>query len=219
MKKQTAPLSTGADQILNLLPKKFITLSLAEQRTALQIYRWLASGQPLSVEQLSALTGISSVETKQLLDSWPGVYLNEDSEIIGFWGITIAKMGHELKFGRQLVYAWCAWDAIFIPQLIGKQAQVTSTCKVTGQPIVLTIDPDGSIHPPDMDIYVSLLSLNASDMMDDVITHFCHYIYFFSSQEAGQEWTAENESTFLLPLPEVEELSKRKNALQFGAVL
>ena len=40
------------------------------------------------------------------------------------------------------LYAWCALDTLFLPDLMGRSADVESTCPVTGQEIQLTVAPD-----------------------------------------------------------------------------
>jgi alkylmercury lyase len=219
MDVQIETIRFDADQVLQLLPDEFTQLSLNEQKTAIQIYRSLAKGHAVTVGQLSKLTGISPEETGQFAQIWPGVYFNDQLEIIGFWGIALSRMGHKLRFGSHQAYAWCAWDAIFLPELVGEKAEIESTCAITGKPINITVAPDGRISNQDGEIYISFLSLDAADMMNDVVSNFCHHIYFFSSKEAGEEWVSKNSGTFLLSLKEVEQISKRKNALQFKDVL
>lgn len=53
----------------------------------------------------------------------------------------------------------------------------------------------------------------------NVVTSFCHYIFFLASAEAGARWTARHEGTFVLTLSQAIELAKRANAATLGAAL
>src|SRR5439155_14324278 len=60
--------------------------------------------------------------------------------MIGFWGLSIGPMPHRLIVNRQSLYAWCAWDTLFLPELLGVTAEIESRCPTTGRPITLTVD-------------------------------------------------------------------------------
>jgi len=125
-------------------------------------------------------------------------------------------MKHSFRVDGQQLYTWCAWDALFIPQIINKTAHVESTCPITNAKINLTVTPEGIVEHSPEDIVVSMINPDAGKFNADIIKNFCHFIYFFSSENAGKEWVAKNEGTFLLTLEEAQELSKQKNALQYS---
>lgn len=208
------------DEILRLLPENFINLSIEEQRVAIQIYRSLSEGIPLSIEKLSKLlVNISVYEITKILESWTGIFYNKKKELIGFWGISIIRMNHKLSIENQKAYAWCAWDAIFIPELINKNVIVDSICPVTKESISLTVTPEKIEAQNHEDIYVSFPEPDVANIMENIVENFCHYIYFFSSKEAGEKWISECKGTYLLSLNEVQQLSKRKNHQQFADIL
>lgn len=106
------------------------------------------------------------------------------------------KMNHKLSIENQKAYAWCAWDAIFIPEIINKNVIVESICPITKESINLTITPDKIEAQNHKDIYVSFLEPDVASIMENVVANFCHYIYFFSSKEAGEKWISEHEGTY-----------------------
>jgi alkylmercury lyase len=65
--------------------------------------------------------------------------------MIGFRGLALPAMPHRLQVDGRTLHAWCAWDTLFLPQLIGKPAGVESTCPTTEQTIRLTVTPDGRL--------------------------------------------------------------------------
>lgn len=51
------------------------------------------------------------------------------------------------------------------------------------------------------------------------IKSFCHFVHFFASREAADEWTAGHEGTFVLSIDEGFEIARRTNHARFGAAL
>lgn len=204
------------DKILELITEYFLTLSEKRQLISIYIYKQLAKGQPVSIDTIATLVDLPEKEVKSILDSWPGVYYDDNQEIHGYWGLAIPKMNHSFKVDGQQLYTWCAWDALFIPQIINKTAYVESTCPVTNTKINLTVTPEGIVENSPENIVVSMINPDAGKFNEDVIKNFCHFIYFFSSENAGKEWISKNEGTFLLTLKETQELSKAKNYQQYN---
>src|SRR5580658_7314438 len=60
---------------------------------------------------------------------------------------------------------------------------------------------------------------DSSRFQQDIVQNFCHYIHFFRSRKDAEVWTAKTPGTFILSLDEATELARRKNQLQFGALL
>ena len=205
-----------ADKLVRAMPE----LEQAEQRLAIELYRLLAAGGPVSPERLARRAALPPGRVARLLESWPGVYFDLRGNVIGFWGLAqaAAMPPHRFEVGGQKLSTWCAWDALFLPVILGKSARVESTCATTGERISLTVGPDGvgEVSPP-----AAVLSFlrPGEKFDDDVILNFCHYVLFFSSEEAGSEWVSRREGAFLLTLGEGFELGRHVVERAFGAGL
>jgi len=212
---QTNLLSKLADMIAGLLP----ALSDNERRVSLKLYRLLACGSPVAAEQIAEALSMPLEVVRNILDGWPGVYYNDEGGITGYWGLAIEKRGHRFEVDGVELSTWCAWDTLFIPAIIGKTAHVESICPVTKENISLTVWPDGikSVAPPD--IHVSFVTPDTDKFRKDIISNFCHLVYFFSSKEAASQWVFEHEGTFTLTLDEAFELGGRKNEAQYKNML
>ena len=77
-----------AVDIAGALPK----LDRTQQRVAVELYRLLADGQPVEHERLARHAGLPLSRVTEALSSWPGVYQNDQGPVIGFWGLSLAKM-------------------------------------------------------------------------------------------------------------------------------
>ena len=148
-----------------------------------------------------------------------GVYRDEAGRVVGYWGLAISEMSHRFEVNGRRLSTWCAWDTLFIPELLGKVAQVESLCPVSGKAIRLSVGPDGlrSVEPEGT--VVSFLAPDESGFRRDVISAFCHYIHFFSSAEVGADWLERNPGTFLVSLPDAFRLGRMKNQMQYKEVL
>jgi len=196
----------------------FPDLSATDQRIAVGLYRLLAEGEPVSPDRLAQHLDLSAHLVKEVLDSWPAVYFNDESDVIGFWGLALQEMPHRFKVNGRQLYTWCAWDSLFIPELLGKTAEVESTCPTSGEIISLTVSPTRVENFSPEGAVVSFLSPTTSFDMN-VIAGFCHYVLFFSSEENGKQWIANHEGTFLLTLEQAHEIGRLTNKATFGAAL
>lgn len=119
-------------------------LDPGEQTVALALLRTLAKGEPVSEQALAAASGAPEPTIREALGSWPGVFRDEDGRVVGFMGPSVAEFGeHRIELGGRMLTAWCAWDTLFLPELLGGAARVRSRCPVTSKQISLTVGPDG----------------------------------------------------------------------------
>jgi alkylmercury lyase len=189
-----------------------------ERQLALAVYRLLAAGEPVPASALAPELGGSEAEIAATLESWPGVFRSDDGRIVSFWGLAIPEMPHRFRVDGRELHTWCAWDALFIPELIGIPAEVESHPPLSGEPVRLVVAPDGIREVVPEATVVSMLS-PAEAFDQRVIMSFCHFVHFFPSPEDGAEWIAQHPGTFLLTVPEAHELGRIVNAKRFGAGL
>ncbi|MGH7408236.1 MAG: organomercurial lyase, partial [Candidatus Methylomirabilales bacterium] len=100
-----------------------------------------------------------------------------------------------------------------------KTARVESSCPVTGDRIRLTVTPEGVEQLDPAGAVMSFLTPEEVKFRENVILHFCHYVYFFSSPEAGSRWVSEHPGTFLLSVNDAYDLGRRKNQAQYTDAL
>lgn len=213
-------LLSNRKRVLNTLdafPDSFLHLVDDEQRISLSIYRLLGQAEPVPPVNVARHCGVAEDRVRERLDAWPGVYRDNEGSIVGYWGLAIAEMTHRLFLADRTVYAWCAWDALFIPELLGEPARVTSKSPVSGDPVHLAVSPDHVDSATNM--YVSFLEPEEGKLTEDVIGSFCHYVHFFPSVDEGRQWVADHPGTFLLTLAHAFELGRRKNARQYPNLL
>ncbi len=213
------------DQYWQALEAALPTFAEDEQRAAVTLYRELAKGSPVSTRQFAAALDVPVASAEDLLgrDSIRGfVYPDEEGNVLGFGGLAAAPMPHKLDLDGRTRWTWCAWDSLFIPEILGEQAQIESRDPQTGTTIRLTVTPEGVRSQEPETIVVSFVALDAelfNSSADNVMGSFCHFVFFFESWESGEAWATEHEGTFLLTLDEAAELAKRVNVRNWGVAL
>jgi alkylmercury lyase len=206
-------------EILDRFTEVFPKLDDRKRRIALSTYRRLAQGVPVSQEEIACDAGSPAEEVERILGDWMGVYTDLDGRVCGFWGLAIPEMKHRFEVDGVRLHTWCAWDALFLPEVLERTARVESVCEQSGQPVRLTVSPSGVESAEPASLFVSFLLPDACRFGSDIINRFCHYINFFRSRPDGEAWIAKNPGTFLLTLDEAVELARLKNRVQFGALL
>lgn len=207
----------AVDDLVTAVSELFPRLTPNEQRISVALYRMLAEGRPVAREALAARIGRPFAEVDAVLRGWYGVFYDAAEEIIGYWGLTLSEGKHRVRVNGRTLYTWCAWDTLFIPQILGAGAEVESTCPVTGNTVRLTVGSQG-VDAASPDTVVSFVTPEQAKIKENVVRHFCCYIHFFSSAKAAEEWLSKYPGTRLLALDEAWALGREKNAMQYGDV-
>jgi alkylmercury lyase len=198
----------GIDTIAEALKAAVPTLDPAEQRVALQLYRLLLAGKPVTTADLATSIGTDVGLVEAALGRWPGVFRDRKGRIVGFWGLAIRGMPHRLMTDQGAITTWCALDPLIIAPLVTEAARVESADPVSGEPIRLTVTPTGVRDLAPGDAVVSMLA-PVGPFRHDVVESFCHFVHFFASEETGARWLADHPGTFLLTVDEAFEVASR----------
>lgn len=196
-----------------------------EQRIAVTLYRELAKGQPVDPSQLGRALGVAAADARGLLEPdsiKPFVFPDEQGRVLGFGGLAAVPMHHRLEVDGRTLWTWCAWDSLFIPEILGKRARVASPDPETRELVQLVVTPHRIESAAPEDAVVSFLMPDASDFdttAANVMKTFCHFVFFFVSRSSGERWVGKHPGTFLYSLNDSFALAKRLNARNFGLEL
>lgn len=150
------------------------------------------------------------------------VYPDHQGRVLGFGGLAAAEMQHRFEVDGRRLWTWCAWDSLFIPEILGKQARVTSRDPESGETVRLVVSPEQVESVEPKDAVVSFLVPDAEQFRTsaaNVMAQFCHFVFFFTSRASGERWTAKHPEAFLYSVDEAFALAKRLNAKNFGTEL
>jgi alkylmercury lyase len=211
----------SVDEYWRALEPHLQTFTPEEQRVAVSLYDELARGAPVDAAQLALALGVSTSESQRLLERDAlkrFAYCDDRGRVIGFGGLATAPMHHAFEVDDRALWTWCAWDSLFIPEILGRSARVTSPDPETGKVVRLVVSPDRVESVDPNGVLISFVQPDAQAFEGsaaNVMAQFCHFIYFFSSRSSGECWVSKHPGAFLYSLDEAFELAKRLNARNF----
>lgn len=217
--EQSRRVKTDGKALARVFIEAFPVMAASDQRLALTLYRLLAKGRAVSPEDLASALARPVENIQRTLGQWPGVFYDDRGRVVGFCGLSVEEMKHCLEVNGTIVYAWCAWDTLFLPALIGASAAVFSRCAQTDEPIRLTVSPERIDSLEAASVVISFLEPDERELRENVSASFCHFVHFFRDREAGSRWTARHPGTFLLTLDEAFEIGQRVNVTRYRDVL
>ena len=191
------------------------------QRALLTLYRLIAGGEPVSVERLAVKLGLDDDAVRSLLGRLPPstFQYDEPGRIIGFGGLSQSPTRHRFTVGGRGLYTWCAFDGLFLPELLDSPGRITTACPVTRVDIRLTVTPDG-VEKTDPDgVVMSFVMPETAGYRADLRGTFCRYVNFFASDQAGTAWLTENPGAAILSLAEAYALGRIRNETGFKDML
>jgi alkylmercury lyase len=206
------------DDVAARIVRVFPELDRIKQHLSLELYCLLAEGQPVSRAVLAQRVRIPIETVDRILDSWPGVFSNAQRQVVGYWGLAIPAAyasPHRFKIDGRTLSAWCAWDTLFLPQLLGRTAEIDSIAPNASDRIHLTVTPDRVERVEPADAQMSFLLPDAAEVHKDVLTAFCHFVHFFPSRQSAESWGAQHPGTFMLSIDNAHALARRKNWIQY----
>lgn len=206
-------------QLSDHLVQAFPVMDKLEQNIALIIYRLLAEGSAVSKITISKVSGQSIDSVEKTIQTWTEIIYDNENNITDFLGLSIKETRHRLNIDATTVYTWCAWDTLFIAELINKPINVHSVCPVTNKNIQLDVSIDGVKPINNENIMVSFLKPNKSKLNKNIQASFCCYVFFFFNRKAGERWLIEHDDAFLLSLDEAFTVGKKFNAARYNLVL
>ncbi len=161
----------------------------------------ITRGKPVTPATLQASLQVSQNELEQRLAKLPpDVEFDQAGNIVGL-GATLVPTSHRFQMGGKLLYTWCAFDTVLFPPSLHVEAQVQSTCPVTGQPITFVATPEGTVQ--DLFPAGSVMSLIVpAERSDCTRATFCQQSLFFQSEQAAAAFLVDHPDVLLLSVEE-----------------
>jgi alkylmercury lyase len=189
------------------IPQEALDLDL---RLTVRTIQALSRGKPVSPEQLAEiwevpLEQVRSVLARAVLAGRAEV--NSQGDLVG--GIlSLIPTPHRISIGGKQLYAWCAYDAIYVPGLVGKTAEISTQDPITGDPIKIIITPDSVADVQPEGSVVSVVGVE-SDMRGGPKSPRCTQMLFFGSRDSAHQWLQGRPDMSILTAEEVFEIARQ----------
>lgn len=207
-------MDTPSIDIPTLVEELLAVDGLFDQRDAhiaVALYRLLADGKPVNAERLAAQAGRTASQTAEWLRGADRAERDQAGNIVAFQGFSLQPTQHLVEVDGRRLYAGCAADTLFLPELIGRAAQVRSSDPITGQPVSLSLQADGSVGDLQPATAVVSFAVPTTKIEAVAIPAACGPINFFATPESGHDFTTRVQGTFLLTIDQGMELARRIN--------
>jgi alkylmercury lyase len=189
------------------IPQEALDLDL---RVTISTMQALAKGKPVSPDQLAKVWEMPLEQVRLILAgaSEAGqAEVDSQGDLVGAV-LSLIPTDHRISMGGKQLYAWCAYDAIYAPGVVGKTAQITSRDPVTGEPIGIAITPDGIADLQPEGSVVSVVG-GDTDMKGGPESPRCSQMLFFGSRETADKWLQGRADVSVLTVEEVFEIARQ----------
>ena len=156
---------------------------------------------------------------EEVLEALPPSWIERDGagRITGFCGLGLAATRHRLTAGGGTLFAWCAFDCLFLPEILGQELGVASTCPATGTEVALAVSPEGIARARPEGTVMSFVTPDIGARRRDLRQVFCRHINFFASAEAAASRQG-GDNSLVLDLTDAHALARRRNHAVFAEV-
>jgi alkylmercury lyase len=165
--------------------------SILPHRFELQALRLLTKGAPVSAEMLAVKLDIPTnlaqlvFEASRAKGEW-----DREGRLIGS-ALSLVPTPHRFKIMGKDLFAWCAYDTIFLPGLLGMTAEVVSPDPLNGELVKLVITPTG---PESYIPETAVLSLfQGTEPASGPESPVCTNSHYFISRVSAEAWSKDRQ--------------------------
>ena len=190
---QHPPLETIAERLSE-------QLQCEQEDLCIQIIQQVTCGKPVVPAALQTALQVSRDELEHRLASLPDTEFDSQGNVVG-WGVTLVPTRHRFQIDGKSLFTWCAFDTVLFPPSLLAEAQVQSTCPITGHPITFVATSSGMIK--DLAPASSVMSLIIpAERSECVRATFCEQSLFFESEHAAISWVTAHPEAVVLSIEE-----------------
>jgi len=187
------------------------------QKLSVGIYRLLGNGTAVTFAALAQKLSMDVKETGTLLSELPpsAIQYNDGGVITAFIGLSLAPTPHRLLLDHRVLYTWCVFDGLFLPEILGKSANIITHCPVTGEKISVHLASDKLISYEPRDAVMSVVTPDAQSCRNNLRGAFCEHVSFFLDTETFRLWAENKENIKMMALEDAYLLARQQNKARY----
>ncbi len=207
----TNKLETALGRLNTVLPLKERQEACGEQIKKLhqQILRsFVTRGRVLTKDEMSSQVS-NPEEAIRFLEDNDMVVFSGDGEPTGAYPFTMEPREHRIRVNGYEVNAMCALDALAVSPMFDMATEITSRCRVTGDPVYIK---QSGKHIENMnkagDVHFGII-WGAASTDSCCADSLCTEMIFLRDRETAEQWLAED--------PDNREIFGLQEAVEFGS--
>ena len=192
-------------EVYEAIPQEALELDL---RVTIRTIQALAEGKPVSLDELARIWEMPLEQVQLVVDGAVAAGRVEVDSLGRLVGgvLSLNPTDHRISMDDKQLYAWCAYDAIYTPSVVGKTAQIESQDPVTGATLKMTITPAEVEDVRPSGAVVSIVGVE-TDMKGGPNSPRCSQMLFFGSRESANQWLQGRTEVSILTVKEAFELA------------
>ena len=137
------------------------------------------------------------------------VTFSESGEPVGAYPFTMSEREHRVRVNGHAVHAMCALDALAIGPMFEEITQITSQCRVTGEPVKIQMSGETLQNLDEVrDVHLGI-AWGAADVASCCADSLCLDMIFLRDNETAHKWLSDE--------PEGREIFTLQEAVQFSS--
>ncbi len=207
----TDKLETALDRLNRILPLKERQEACGEQIKKLhqQVLRsFVTRGRVLTRDEISDQVS-NTEEAVRILRDYDMVVFADNGEPTGAYPFTMEPREHRIRVNDHAINAMCALDALSVSPMFDMKTEITSQCRVTGDPVnikqsgtdIENMDEAGNVH------FGIIWGAASTDSC--CADSLCTEMIFLRDSETAEQWLAED--------PDNREIFGLQDAVEFGS--
>lgn len=139
--------------------------------------------------------------------------------IVGVAGLTRVPTLHRITAGARGCYGWCAWDCLFLAEILATELRFESPCPSGAGLVSMTVSANGieSMQPDTAHITFALA--DASGFSNRLREVFCAHVRACSDPRAAMAFCKHEPTRVAISAHEAYELGRHRNRIVFGDLL
>ncbi len=190
------------------------------QRLSVELFRVLGRGAPATREQLGIACGLPMERIDQLLFAFPptNFRFNEQGQVIAFGGLSLVPTHHRFQTGDVELYTWCVFDALFLPEILGRPATLVTHCPGSGAELTVDLAPRKLSSVSPSGCVMSIVAPDSDACRINLRSAFCDHVNLFKDEQTFTAWSQARQDVTCVTLPEAQIFAVQRNAVRYPTV-
>lgn len=202
------------------LRRRVLTENTPElQRLSVELFRLLGRGVPVTREQLGIGCDLPTERIDQLLLEFPPTNFgfDEHGQVIAFGGLSLVPTHHRFHTEDAGLYTWCVFDALFLPEILGKPATLVTHCPGSGTQLTVELAPGQLRSTPPSGCVMSIVAPDSDACCVNLRSAFCDHVNLFKDERTFTAWSQARQEAHVT-LPEAQIFARQRNPVRYPDV-